>query len=240
MPARHHALEPFDGKIDPTLLYWREQVAYLSNDDMAHGGSWQRLLQGVREILQYQHRHRTRVDELMFQLAWGVERVDVNHYQPSAQRAEQRHRVLQQIGQHDGDALTLSQADLMLQKSAEIARQAIQFVKTDADVHIGKGGQIAVATATLFQHVFERGKTVNVGLGWNARRVVFEPNRFHGSSDGWSWATVDDINVSGTSINIFFGRITALRGTRNLAVYRMLSRLLCSVRLVLHPKLCIL
>jgi hypothetical protein len=43
----------------------------------------------------------------------------------------------------------------------------------------------------------------------------------------------------GTSINTFFGRITALRGTRNLAVYRILSRLLRSVRLVLHPKLCI-
>jgi hypothetical protein len=55
-----------------------------------------------------------------------------------------------------------------------------------------------------------------------------------------------------TSINTFFasisfadcllkalGRITALRGTRNLAVYCILSRLLRSVRLVLHPKLCI-
>jgi hypothetical protein len=34
-----------------------------------------------------------------------------------------------------------------------------------------------------------------------------------------------------TSIITFFGRITALRGTRNLAVYCMLSRLLRSVRL---------
>ena len=33
----------------------------------------------------------------------------------------------------------------------------------------------------------------------------------------------------GTSINTFFGRITALRGTRNLALYLMLSRLLRSV-----------
>jgi hypothetical protein len=50
----------------------------------------------------------------------------------------------------------------------------------------------------------------------------------------------DHLNLlMGTSINTFFGRITALRGTRNLAVYRILSRLLRSVRLVLHPKLCI-
>ena len=35
----------------------------------------------------------------------------------------------------------------------------------------------------------------------------------------------------GTSINSIFGRMTALRGTRNLAVYCILSRLLRSVRL---------
>ena len=34
-------------------------------------------------------------------------------------------------------------------------------------------------------------------------------------------------------------QIAALRGTRSLAVYCILSRLLRSVRLVLHPKLCI-
>lgn len=45
--------------------------------------------------------------------------------------------------------------------------------------------------------------------------------------------------LTGTSINISFGRITSLPGTRNLAVYLRLSRLLRSVRLVLHPKLCI-
>ena len=37
--------------------------------------------------------------------------------------------------------------------------------------------------------------------------------------------------LKGTSINTFFGRITALHGTRNLTVYRILSRLLRSVRL---------
>lgn len=40
-------------------------------------------------------------------------------------------------------------------------------------------------------------------------------------------------------INTFFGRITSLRGTRNFAVPLVLSRFLRSVRLVLHPKLCI-
>ena len=35
----------------------------------------------------------------------------------------------------------------------------------------------------------------------------------------------------GTSINTFFGRIASLRGTRNLAVYCILSRFLRSVRL---------
>ena len=61
-----------------------------------------------------------------------------------------------------------------------------------------------------------------------------------------------------TSINTFFGRITALRGTRSLAVFFILSRLLrsvrlwrqgrdeeagtwrtCPLRVLLHPKYCI-
>ena len=37
------------------------------------------------------------------------------------------------------------------------------------------------------------------------------------------------------SINIFFGRITVLRGTRNLDVQPHTPRFLRSVRLVLHP-----
>ncbi|MBM3351034.1 MAG: lipoprotein signal peptidase [Betaproteobacteria bacterium] len=36
--------------------------------------------------------------------------------------------------------------------------------------------------------------------------------------------------------NHFLWRITALCGTRNLAVYRILSRFLRSVRLALHPQ----
>ena len=63
--------------------------------------------------------------------------------------------------------------------------------------------------------------------------------------------------LSDTSINAYFGRIAALRGTRNLAVYCILSRFLrsvrlwhqgrcetagtwwtCPLRVILHPKLC--
>jgi|GEM_PF-234338 len=47
------------------------------------------------------------------------------------------------------------------------------------------------------------------------------------------------LRFKGTSIKSLFGRITALRGTRNLAVYPILSRFLRSVCLALHPKLCI-
>lgn len=39
-----------------------------------------------------------------------------------------------------------------------------------------------------------------------------------------------------TSANPFFGRIAALRGARTLAVPQVLSRVLRSVRLALHPE----
>lgn len=62
---------------------------------MAHCGIRQYLLQGVSEILQYYNRHRAGIGQLGLQLARGVKRIDVDHHQPGAQRAEQRHRVLQ-------------------------------------------------------------------------------------------------------------------------------------------------
>ncbi len=40
-------------------------------------------------------------------------------------------------------------------------------------------------------------------------------------------------------INTLFGRITALRGTRNPHVHKSTLRFLRAVRLVLHPKFCI-
>ena len=53
---------------------------------------------------------------------------------------------------------------------------------------------------------------------------------------GVALGDIVESNHMAASINIFFGRITALRGTRNLNVHPPTPRLLRAACLVQHPK----
>ncbi len=56
----------------------------------------------------------------MLQLPGGIERIDIDDDQAGAKNATQRHRILQYVGQHDGNTLALHQPELILQ----VARKA--------------------------------------------------------------------------------------------------------------------
>jgi len=146
---------------------------------VAHSGCRDDLLQGVREVLQHHDGRRTGVGQLMLQFTRGVERINVDHHQAGAQRAEQRHRVLQQVGQHDGHPLALAQSHHLLQVGAEIAGEAIDFAVAQGDAHVGEGGALAEPLATLFEHVLERSEAEDVDFRRNALGVVLQPDGFH-------------------------------------------------------------
>lgn len=64
------------------------------------------FFQCMGKVRNNNYRHRTAVVELVFQLARGVKRVDVDDNHPGTQDAEQRHRVLQQVRHHQRDAVS--------------------------------------------------------------------------------------------------------------------------------------
>ena len=72
--------------------------------------SRQDLLQRAGEVLEDDDRLGAGVLQLVLELARRVQRIDVHDRHAGAQDAEQRDRVLQQVGRHDRDALALRHA----------------------------------------------------------------------------------------------------------------------------------
>ena len=99
-----------------------EELADAGDDHRADLGLAEHLLHGPREILDDDDHLGAGIGELVLELARRVERVDVDHRAPGAQRAEQAHRILEDVGHHQRDARALLAA-VRLQVGAERGRQ---------------------------------------------------------------------------------------------------------------------
>ena len=137
------------------------------------------LLQRVREVLEDQDRPRARVPELVLELARRVQRVGVDHRQPGAERADDRHRVLQDVRQHDGDAVALLQARHLLQVGRELAAQPVEVAVGERPVHQRVGRAIRELREAVLDERLQRGDLVRVDLGRHAGGVVPEPDLVH-------------------------------------------------------------
>ena len=84
----------------------------------------------VREVLEDDDGLRAGVLELMLELARGVERIRVDDGQAGAQGAVQRDRVLQDVRQHERDAIALLQVVRLLQPGGEVARPLLVLAHT--------------------------------------------------------------------------------------------------------------
>ena len=100
------------GNMSPTSV--------VSTVSLSDGFFSQHLLQRVGEVLQHHDDLGARIVQLVLELARGVLRVDVDHRVAGAQRAEQGHRVLQQVGHHDRHPVALAQPQRLLQVGAEV------------------------------------------------------------------------------------------------------------------------
>jgi hypothetical protein len=101
---------------------------------------------------------------------------------PARKRAEQRHRILQQVGQHDRHPLTLFQPQFLLQPGGERPTHLLQFGIGHAATHVDEGIAPAELTATPIEHFDQRAEFIGVDvrrhLGW----ITFQPHFFHGRS----------------------------------------------------------
>jgi len=84
------------------------------------------LLQDTGEVLDNDDGFGARVFQLVFQLAWRVQRIDVHHDHAGAQDAEQRHGYCSRFG-----AMMATRSPLVmpqsLQVGSKIARQLLQL-----------------------------------------------------------------------------------------------------------------
>ena len=136
------------------------------------------LLQRVGEILDDDDRLGAGILQLMLEFARRVERVDIDDDAAGAQRAEQRHRVLQQVGHHQRDAIALLEAD-RLQPAGEIARQAIQLAVGHLAIHADVGNLIGILRCRRPRTPSPARRLVDADFGGNARRVGLDPDLFH-------------------------------------------------------------
>jgi hypothetical protein len=108
VPRRHHLLDVLDDEIGYERLHRREQqVADLRRDHGLHRRAHEHLLQDVGEVLEHDDDARAGILQLVLELARRVERIDVDDGEPGPQRPVEHHRILEQVGQHDGNAVAL-------------------------------------------------------------------------------------------------------------------------------------
>jgi len=155
-PCGHHALHVLHREVHRPALRRGERVAHLRRDHVPHARAGERVLDGVREVLQHDDRRGARVLELEAQLGGGVQRIHVHHRESGAQRADERDGVLQQVRQHERDALARREREVAPQISAERGRATLDLAVGERDAHAGERGALAPARAAALEERLQR------------------------------------------------------------------------------------
>ena len=176
--GRHHFLDVAHDAVDHRAFHEAEHVAHAGDDDVLDLRVRQRLLQHGGEILQHHDRLGAGVVELEFQFARLVERVDVHHHAAGAQRAGDRHRILQHVRHHQRDARAGFHA-AALQPGGEGARGLVEPAIGQRRAHADAGRAAGIKPEAFLEHRHQRGVARGVDLGGNARWIVRKPKPFH-------------------------------------------------------------
>ena len=176
--GRHHLLDAPHHQIDQGALHRAEHVAHAGDHHVLHLGLRQRLLQHAGEILQHHDGLGAGIVELEFQLARLVERIDVHHRAAGAQDGGDRHRILQHVRHHDGDAGAALEA-LALQPGGEGARGLVELAIGHGLAHAGEGVLAAIGLEAFLEHRHQRRIERRVDVGGDARRIMLQPRPIH-------------------------------------------------------------
>ncbi len=133
------------------------------------------LFDGVAEVVDHHQRGHAGVDQLVLELARGVQRVDVDHGQAGAQHAEGGHRVLQAVGHHQGDAVALLELELTQQVGRELFDQRVGLAIGEDLAEAGVGGTVAELRDGSVEDRSYRMELVDVDFGGNAFRIALQP-----------------------------------------------------------------
>ena len=199
VPRGDHLLHVLDDQVRQHPLERREHVADLRRDDGPHRRAWQHFLQRVGEVLENDDGGGAGVLELVLEFARGVKRVGVDHHDAGPLRAEQRHGVLDQVGQHDRHAVALLQPGDLLQVGGEVAAQLVELAVRDRHAHVPVGRQIGEPGAARFKDLLDRVEFRRVHVGGDAFRILLQPYLFH------------RLRSTGCGFHSIYGRGTAPR-----------------------------
>ena len=170
----HHLLDVLEYEIDDVTLA-AEQVAQAGGDDVLERQLVDHLGDGVTEVVHHQQGGGIGVAQLVLELAGGVQRVDVDHGQAGTQRGEDRDRVLDAVGHHDRQAITLLELELALQVGGELFNQHIQLGIADFLAETGQGGHLGKTLDRGVEHIADGLVLFQVDVGRDACRVVVQP-----------------------------------------------------------------
>ena len=173
----HHLLHVPQHEIDEDALE-AQQLADRRHHDVLHLGLADHGGHGIREILDADQNLGAGVTQLMLELARRIQRIDVDHGAPHSQRAEQCHRVLQDVGHHQRNARALH-APEALQPCAERAGLRIELGKGQRLAHARERGPRGELAHALLEDVAHRRILVDVDFRGNTLRILLEPDFFH-------------------------------------------------------------
>ena len=147
----------------------RAAIARPGGDDGLKRGRGHHLRDRRRRPGEHDHDLDARVLELVLEFARRIQRVDVDLRGAGANDAEEGNREGEQVGHHDGDAIALLHAELLLQIGGEIARLPV-------DVGIGQGLPEGMQRRPagerlhrLFEHGHDRAVSIRIDVGRECR-----------------------------------------------------------------------
>lgn len=153
--SRHHALDVPGEEVDGGTPGQRRKIREPCGEDVPDGGVCDDLRQYVSEVLQDHDRARARIDQLMMQLPRRIERIGVHDREPRTQRAEDRHRVLEQVRHHERHAFPGSEADLE-EVGGEPAGKALEIRKGQRHSEVVISGAIGKSRAARIENADQR------------------------------------------------------------------------------------
>ena len=184
--GRHHPGQVAHRKGDPGAIGSAQQVAHRRHHHMAHGGARQHLGQRVGKVFQDDDGGGARVVELVFQLARGVERVDVDAHTAGAQHRRHGGRELRNVGQHDRHARPWLQP-LRLQPGPQLGRLAVEFGIAGPALQAHRKRVGSVLLHCFFQQVRRRAVLPGFDRVRHTSGVIFQPDLVHAvSCVGWA------------------------------------------------------
>ncbi len=177
-------------EIDDGAARPAEQISDARDQHSLQIRTRQRLLQHVREILDDDDDLGAGILQLMFELARGVQRVGVDDHHARAQHAEERDRVLQDIGHHQGDPIALDQPGFVLQPGGECTAELIELGKAQGGAHVGESRQMPMGGTGLFEYVPQGGIAVGVDVRRHSGWVLVQPISIQAATPRFSSACI--------------------------------------------------